>query len=72
VHLPLQRKMRELSPCRAVYGLDSDHAPQLSNPDGLVELFLKAVSEHARRCAATRTDCFICRQSLSQLHASFR
>lgn len=48
VHLPLQRKMQELSPCLAVYGLDSDHAPQLSDPDGLVELFLKAVSEHAR------------------------
>jgi hypothetical protein len=48
VHLPLQRKMQELSPCSAVYGLDSDHAPQLSDPDGLVNLFLKAVSEHAR------------------------
>jgi len=48
VHLPLQRKMLELSPCRAVYGLDSDHAPQLSDPDALVALFLTAVAEHAR------------------------
>jgi pimeloyl-ACP methyl ester carboxylesterase len=48
VHLPLQRKMQEMSPCRAVYGLDSDHAPQLSDPDALVGLFLTAVAEHAR------------------------
>jgi pimeloyl-ACP methyl ester carboxylesterase len=48
VHLPLQRKMQAMSPCRAVYGLDSDHAPQLSDPDGLVALFMTAVAEHAR------------------------
>ena len=48
VHLPLQRKMQEMSPCRAVYGLDSDHAPQLSDPDALVALFMTAVAEHAR------------------------
>jgi pimeloyl-ACP methyl ester carboxylesterase len=48
VHLPLQRKMQELSPCLEVYGLDSDHAPQLSQPDELVALFMKAVAEHAR------------------------
>ena len=48
VHLPLQRKMQEMSPCRAVYGLDSDHAPQLSDPDGLVALVMTAVAEHAR------------------------
>src|SRR5258707_1286298 len=48
VHLPLQRKMQEMSPCRAVYGLDSDHAPQLSDPDALVALFLTAVAEHVR------------------------
>jgi pimeloyl-ACP methyl ester carboxylesterase len=48
VHLPLQRKMQELSPCRGVYGLDSDHAPQLSDPDALVALFMRAVNEHAR------------------------
>ncbi len=48
VHLPLQRKMQEMSPCRAIYGLDSDHAPQLSDPDALVALFMTAVAEHAR------------------------
>jgi hypothetical protein len=48
VHLPLQRKMQAMSPCRAVYGLDSDHAPQLSDPDALVALFMTAVAEHAR------------------------
>jgi hypothetical protein len=48
VHLPLQRKMQEMSPCRAVYGLDSDHTPQLSDPDALVALFMTAVAEHAR------------------------
>jgi pimeloyl-ACP methyl ester carboxylesterase len=48
VHLPLQRKMQEMSPCLAVYGLDSDHAPQLSDPDALVALMLRAVAEHAR------------------------
>jgi pimeloyl-ACP methyl ester carboxylesterase len=48
VHLPLQRKMQAMSPCLAVYSLDSDHAPQLSDPDTLVTLFMKAVSEHAR------------------------
>lgn len=48
VHLPLQRKMQEMSPCLAVYGLDSDHAPQLSDPDGLVTLVMTAVAAHAR------------------------
>jgi pimeloyl-ACP methyl ester carboxylesterase len=48
VHLPLQRKMQAMTPCLAVYGMDSDHAPQLSDPDGLVALFLTAVAEHAR------------------------
>jgi pimeloyl-ACP methyl ester carboxylesterase len=48
VHLPLQRKMQAMSPCLAVYALDSDHAPQLSDPDGLVRLFMTAVAEHAR------------------------
>jgi pimeloyl-ACP methyl ester carboxylesterase len=48
VHLPLQRKMQQLTPCVAVYGLDSDHAPQLSAPDALTELVLAAVSRHAR------------------------
>jgi len=48
VHLPLQRKMQEMSPCRAVYGLDSDHAPQLSDPDALVALVMTAIAEHAR------------------------
>jgi pimeloyl-ACP methyl ester carboxylesterase len=48
VHLPLQRKMQAMSPCLEVYGLDSDHAPQLSDPDALVALLLRAVAEHAR------------------------
>jgi YD repeat-containing protein len=48
VHLPLQRKMQELTPCLAVYHLDSDHAPQLSAPDALTELILAAVSRHSR------------------------
>jgi hypothetical protein len=48
VHLPLQRKMQEMSPCLEVYGLDSDHAPQLSDPDALVALFLRAVAAHGR------------------------
>jgi hypothetical protein len=48
VHLSLQRKMQEISPCRAVYKLDSDHTPQLSDPDTLVALFMTAVAEHAR------------------------
>ncbi len=52
VHLPLQRRMQALTPCLAAYGLDSDHAPQLSQPDALVELLLEAVSRHAKTMAA--------------------
>ena len=48
VHLPLQRKMQAMSPCLEVYGLDSDHAPQLSDPEALVALVLQAVATHAR------------------------
>lgn len=48
VHLPLQRKMQELSSCTAVYGLDSDHAPQLSMPNELTQLLLMVVTRHAR------------------------
>jgi pimeloyl-ACP methyl ester carboxylesterase len=48
VHLPLQRKMQELSPCLETYSLDSDHAPQLSQPDELVAVLMKAVARHAR------------------------
>jgi pimeloyl-ACP methyl ester carboxylesterase len=47
VHLPLQRKMQELTPCLATYGLDSDHAPQLSQPDALAQLLLDVVARHA-------------------------
>jgi hypothetical protein len=47
VHLPLQRQMQEMTPCNAVYGLESDHAPQLSHPDALTALLLDAVSRHA-------------------------
>jgi pimeloyl-ACP methyl ester carboxylesterase len=48
VHLPLQRQMQALTPCLAVYGLDSDHAPQLSQPDALTDLLLQSVARHAR------------------------
>jgi hypothetical protein len=48
VHLPLQRKMQELTPCLATYALESDHAPQLSHPDALTELLLKAAARNAR------------------------
>ncbi len=48
VHLPLQRKMQELTPCLTTYALESDHAPQLSNPDALTEVFLEAVAQNAR------------------------
>jgi pimeloyl-ACP methyl ester carboxylesterase len=48
VHLPLQRKMQELTPCVATYALDSDHAPQLSQPEALTELLLRAAARHAR------------------------
>jgi len=48
VHLPLQRQMQKMTPLLAVYGLDSDHAPQLSQPDKLTELLLDAASRHAK------------------------
>jgi hypothetical protein len=48
VHLPLQRQMQQLTPCLATYGLDSDHAPQLSQPDTLTSLLLEVVACHAR------------------------
>jgi len=48
VHLPLQRKMQELAGCAAVYGLESDHAPQLSMPDPLTEVLLSVTAAHAR------------------------
>ena len=48
VHLPLQRQMQELTPCLASYGLDSDHAPQLSQPAALTELLLNVVFGHAK------------------------
>ncbi len=48
VHLPLQRRMQAMTPCLEVYSLDSDHAPQLSDPNGLVAMMLAAVARHAR------------------------
>ena len=48
VHLPLQRQMQALTAVQATYHLDSDHAPQLSHPDALSELLLKAATRHAR------------------------
>jgi len=48
VHLPLQRKMQEITTCDAVYALDSDHAPQLSMPDALTDMILSVTARHAR------------------------
>lgn len=48
VHLPLQRKMQEIATCDVVYALDSDHAPQLSMPDKLIEILLTVTAKHAR------------------------
>jgi pimeloyl-ACP methyl ester carboxylesterase len=48
VHPPLQRRMQALTPCLAVYSLDTDHAPQLSAPDALAALVLEAVAAYAR------------------------
>jgi pimeloyl-ACP methyl ester carboxylesterase len=48
VHLPLQRQMQQMTAFDAVYGLESDHAPQLSLPDALAALILDVVSRHAR------------------------
>jgi hypothetical protein len=48
VHLPLQRGMQKPTPCLAIYALDSDHAPQLSHPDVLTEVFLEAVARNPR------------------------
>jgi pimeloyl-ACP methyl ester carboxylesterase len=48
VHLPLQRRMQELTPCRAVLRLDTDHAPQLSAPAALTSMLLEAVVAHAK------------------------
>jgi len=49
VHLPLQRQMQQLTSFGAVYALESDHAPQLSQPDKLTEVLLDAVERHAKR-----------------------
>jgi pimeloyl-ACP methyl ester carboxylesterase len=51
VHLPLQRKMQQITGRDAVYHLDSDHAPQLSMPDALTELILAVAASHARTIA---------------------
>jgi pimeloyl-ACP methyl ester carboxylesterase len=48
VHLPLQRRMQTLTPCLAVYSLDTDHAPQLSAPDALTRLLIDATATHAK------------------------
>ena len=47
VHLPLQRKMQQITGVDGVYVLDSDHAPQLSDADGLTELLLQITAAHA-------------------------
>jgi pimeloyl-ACP methyl ester carboxylesterase len=51
VHLPLQRKMQEITGRDAVYRLDSDHAPQLSMPDALIAMILAVAARHARAVA---------------------
>ena len=51
VHLPLQRKMQEITGRDAVYRLDSDHAPQLSMPDALTGMILDVAARHARAVA---------------------
>jgi pimeloyl-ACP methyl ester carboxylesterase len=48
VHLPLQRRMQALTPCLAVYSLDTDHAPQLSAPQALTDVLLAATAAHTR------------------------
>jgi pimeloyl-ACP methyl ester carboxylesterase len=48
VHLPLQRRMQGLTPCLAVYTLDTDHAPQLSAPEALTSVLIRAAATHAR------------------------
>jgi hypothetical protein len=48
VHLPLQRCMQGLTPCLAVYTLDTDHAPQLSAPEALTSILIRAAATHAR------------------------
>lgn len=48
VHLPLQRKMQEITGCDAVYALDSDHAPQLSMPGALAKALIDVTKTHAR------------------------
>lgn len=40
VHLELQRAMHARQPCREVFALDTDHAPQLSAPAVLAEVLL--------------------------------
>jgi hypothetical protein len=39
--------MQQMTPCRAVLALDTDHAPQLSSPAALTALLLEAVAVHA-------------------------
>jgi pimeloyl-ACP methyl ester carboxylesterase len=41
VHLELQRAMHARQPCRPVFALDTDHAPQLSAPASLAALLLR-------------------------------
>jgi hypothetical protein len=43
----LQRRMQQMTPCRTVLSLDTDHAPQLSSPAALTALLLEAVAMHA-------------------------
>jgi hypothetical protein len=40
--------MQELTPCRAIYSLDTDHAPQLSAPDALTGILIEAAATHAK------------------------
>lgn len=47
VHLELQRAMHARQPCREVFALDTDHAPQLSAPGALTAILLEVATRHA-------------------------
>lgn len=40
----LQKRMYTETPCETLYTLDTDHAPQLSAPDGLAEILLEVAA----------------------------
>jgi pimeloyl-ACP methyl ester carboxylesterase len=48
VHLELQRTMHARQPCREVFALDTDHAPQLSAPGPLAAVLLRIAAAVSR------------------------